>query len=114
MSPLPFLGTNPNEHIVIAQLNFWFYGKGRHGGFENDDGSRATPFTPFYQEAYYASDPGWVSQQIEWAVEYGVDAFSIEWTTPRGVGCCGSMEDTLDDVFLNIPQYSQGSLGDLL
>jgi glycoprotein endo-alpha-1,2-mannosidase len=36
-------------------------------------------------------------------VEYGVDAFSIEWTTPRGEGCCGSMEDTLDDVFLKSP-----------
>lgn len=103
VSPLPILGTNPNEHIVIAQLNFWFYGRGKYGGFENDDGSRATPFTPHYQEAYKASDLGWVNQQIEWAVEYGVDAFSIEWTTPRGVGCCGSMEDTLDDVFLKSP-----------
>jgi len=103
VSTLPILGTNPNEHTVIAQLNFWFYGKGKFGGFENEDGSRATPFTPLYQEAYYASDPDWIFQQIEWAVEYGVDAFSIEWTTPRGVGCCGSMEDTLDDVFLKSP-----------
>ncbi len=59
VSTLPILGTNPNEHIVIAQLNFWFYGKGKYGGFENDDGSRATPFTPLYKEAYKASDPGW-------------------------------------------------------
>ncbi len=103
VSPLPFLGSNPNEYIVIAQLNFWYYGTGQWGGFENPDGSRSTPFTPYYGETYYASDPDWVHQQIEWAVEYGVDAFSIEWTTPRGVGCCGSMEDTLDDVFLKSP-----------
>jgi hypothetical protein len=76
---------------------------GEFGGFENSDGSRMTPLTPLLGETYRASDPSVVYQQIEWAVEYGVDAFSIEWTTPRGVGCCGSMEDTLDDVFLKSP-----------
>jgi hypothetical protein len=103
ISPQPFLGTNPNEYIVIAQLNFWYYGPGKFGGFENDDGSRMTPLTPLLGKTYAAADPNVVYQQIEWAVEYGVDAFSIEWTTPRGVGCCGSMEDTLDDVFLKSP-----------
>jgi len=103
VSPLPFLGSDPNEHIIIAQINFWYYGEGKWGGFENWDGSRSTPFTPYFGETYYASDPDWIHQQIEWAVEYGVDAFSIEWTTPRGIGCCGSMEDTLDDVFLKSP-----------
>jgi hypothetical protein len=92
-----------NEYIVIGQLNFWYYGPGEFGGFENSDGSRMTPLTPLLGETYRASDPSVVYQQIEWAVEYGVDAFSIEWTTPRGVGCCGSMEDTLDDVFLKSP-----------
>ena len=92
-----------NEYIVIAQLNFWYYGPGLWGGFENDLGNRSTPLTPLLGETYWASDPSVVHQQIEWAAEYGVDAFSIEWTTPRGVGCCGSMEDTLDDVFLKSP-----------
>lgn len=98
-----FLDPAPNEYIVIAQLNFWYYGPGPHGGFENDDGSRSTPFVPLLGSTYNAGDPDVVYQQIEWAVDYGVDAFSIEWTTPRGVGCCGSMEDTLDDVFLKSP-----------
>ena len=88
-----------NEFTVIAQLNFWYYGP---GGFE-DQGERTTPFTPLLGETYWSSDPNVVYQQIEWASQYGVDAFSIEWTTPRGVGCCGSMEDTLDDVFLVSP-----------
>jgi hypothetical protein len=89
-----------NDYIVIAQLNFWYYGPGLYGGFENDLGNRTTPLTPLLGETYWSSDPSVVHQQIEWAAEYGVDAFSIEWTTPRGIGCCGSMEDTLDDVFL--------------
>jgi glycoprotein endo-alpha-1,2-mannosidase len=92
-----------NEYIVIAQLNFWYYGSGQYGGFENPDGSRVTPLTPLLGATYRASDPSVVYRQIEWAVQYGVDAFSIEWTTPRGIGCCGSMEDTLDDVFLKAP-----------
>ncbi len=92
-----------NEYTVIAQLNFWFYGPGQYGGFENSSGERMTPLTPLLGETYWASDPAVVYQQIEWAAEYGVDAFSIEWTTPRGIGCCGSMEDTLDDVFLKSP-----------
>lgn len=97
------LGSVPDEYTVIAQLNFWYYGPGEHGGFENRDGTRVTPLTPLLGEAYWASDPDVIYQQIEWASQYGVDAFSIEWTTPRGVGCCGSMEDTLDDVFLLSP-----------
>ena len=98
VSPRPFLGSVQNEYTVIAQLNFWYYGE--HGGFEHADGARVTPLTPLLGETYAAADPSVVHQQIEWAIEYGVDAFSIEWTTPRGLGCCGSMEDTLDDVFL--------------
>jgi hypothetical protein len=96
-----------NEFTVIAQLNFWYYGPGQHGGFENSLGERMTPLTPLLGETYWASDPAVVHQQIEWAAEYGVDAFSIEWTTPRGIGCCGSMEDTLDDVFLKSPNISK-------
>lgn len=98
-----FLDPTPNEYVVIAQLNFWYYGPGIYGGFENGDGSRNSPFIPRLGYTYNAGDPEVVYQQIEWAVDYGVDAFSIEWTTPRGVGCCGSMEDTLDDVFLKSP-----------
>lgn len=107
VSPAPFLGANPNEYTVIAQINFWFYGPGQWGGFEHADGSRMTPLTPLLGETYAAGDPSVVYQQIEWAVEYGVDAFSIEWTTPRGYGCCGSMEDTLDDVFLKSPNINK-------
>jgi hypothetical protein len=103
VSPEPFLGAEPNEYTVIAQINFWYYGPGQHGGFEHADGSRMTPLTPLLGDTYAAADPSVVNQQIEWAVEYGVDAFSVEWTTPRGIGCCGSMEDTLDDVFLKSP-----------
>jgi hypothetical protein len=92
-----------DDFTVIAQLNFWYYGP---AGFE-DNGERMTPLTPLLGETYWSSDPEVVYQQIEWAAEYGVDAFSIEWTTPRGVGCCGSMEDTLDDVFLKSPNIEK-------
>lgn len=93
-------GSPPNDYIVIAQLNFWYYGPGLSGGFENSAGDRNTRLFPLLGDTYAAADPGNVYQQIEWAAAYGVDAFSIEWTTPRGEGCCGSMENTLDDVFL--------------
>jgi hypothetical protein len=103
VSPQPFLGAVPNEYIVIGQLNFWYYGPGFWGGFENENHQRNTPLTPLLGETYYASDPSVVYQQIEWAVESGVDAFSIEWTTPRGVGGGNDLEATLDDVFLKSP-----------
>ena len=88
-----------NEYIVIAQHNFWYFGPKQGGGFGDGWGNRETPLNPYLGD-YWSSDPDVMYQQIEWAVEYGVDAFSIEWTTPRGVGCCVSMEETLDDVFL--------------
>jgi len=91
-----------NEHIVIAQHNFWYFGPKQGGGFGDGWGNRETPLNPYLGD-YWSSDPDVMYQQIEWAVEYGVDAFSIEWTTPRGVGCCVSMEETLDDVFLKSP-----------
>ncbi|NIS80856.1 MAG: hypothetical protein GTO14_11750 [Anaerolineales bacterium] len=97
-----FTGERPNEYIVIGQLNFWYFGPGKWGGFEDAYGNRITPLNPLLGD-YWASDPAVVYQQIEWAVEYGVDAFSIEWTTPRGIGTAGSLEDTLDDVFLKSP-----------
>jgi hypothetical protein len=107
VSPQPFLGAAPNEYIVIGQLNFWYYGSGFWGGFENENGDRNTPLTPLLGETYYASNPSVVYQQIEWAVEYGVDAFSIEWTTPRGVGRGNDLEVTLDDVFLKSPNINK-------
>ncbi len=97
---------DPGEYIVIAQLNFWYYGPGPGRGFSDDSGQFTTPFVPALGY-YFASDPNIVEQQIDWAADYGVDAFSIEWTTPRGVGCCGSMEDTLDDVFLKAPNLDR-------
>ncbi len=104
---LPFTATKPNEYVVIAQLNFWYYGPGPNGGFEDAHGNRTTPLFPLLGDTYWADDPAVVRQQIEWAVDYGVDAFSIEWTTPSGVGCCGSMEDTLDGVFLKAPNLKK-------
>ncbi len=100
---------DPGEYITIAQLNFWFYGLGPNGGFEAGDGSggRTTPFWPALGYTYMASNPHVIEKQIDWAADYGVDAFSIEWTTPRGVGCCGSMEDTLDDAFLRAPNLDR-------
>lgn len=97
---------DPGEYIVIAQLNFWYYGPDPGRGFSDDSGQFTTPFVPALGY-YFASDPNIVEQQIDWAADYGVDAFSIEWTTPRGVGCCGSMEDTLDDVFLKAPNLDR-------
>jgi hypothetical protein len=46
-----------------------------------------------------------IRRQIDWAAEYGVDAFSIEWTTPREVP--GSVEEILDDQFLTAPNLSK-------
>jgi len=103
VSPKPFIGSNPNEYIVIAQLNLWYYGSGPAGGFENPDGSRSTPFTPLLGKAYYSADPDVVYQQIEWAVEYGVDAFSIEWDSPGDISLGIPMEKTMDEVFLVSP-----------
>ncbi len=37
VSPQPFLNGALNEYIVIAQLNFWYYGPGFWGGFENEN-----------------------------------------------------------------------------
>jgi len=107
VSPQPFLGVVPNEYIVIGQLNFWYYGPGFWGGFENENHERNTPLTPLLGETYYASDPSVIYQQIEWAVEYGVDAFSIEWTTPRGAGLGNDLEATLDDYFLKSPNINK-------
>jgi len=47
VSPQSFLGTASaaNEYIVIAQLNFWYYGAGFWGGFENENHERNTPLT---------------------------------------------------------------------
>jgi hypothetical protein len=109
VSPQSFLGAASaalNEYIVIAQLNFWYYGPGFWGGFENENHERSTPLTPLLGETYYSSDPSVVYQQIEWAVEYGIDAFSIEWIKPRGLGG-NDLEVTLDDVFLKSPNINK-------
>ncbi len=107
VSPQPFLGAAVNQYIVIAQLNFWYYGPGFWGGFENERHERSTPLTPLLGETYYAADPAVVYQQIEWAAEYGIDAFSIEWIRPRRVGSGNDLEVTLDDVFLKSPNINK-------
>ncbi|MBI5838897.1 MAG: glycoside hydrolase family 99-like domain-containing protein [Chloroflexi bacterium] len=100
---------DPGEYIVIAQLNLWYFGPGCYGGFEAGDcsGKRTTPFEPALGHTYFSSDPDVIRQQIDWAADNGVDAFSLEWTTPRGVGCCGSMEDNIDDAFLKAPNLDR-------
>jgi hypothetical protein len=62
---------------------------------------------PALGHTYDSGDPRVVHQQINWAADYGVDAFSLEWTTPRGIGTAGSLEDNLDDTFLKAPNLSR-------
>jgi hypothetical protein len=105
LSPATIPGLN--EYITIAQLNFWFSGPGCGGGFEAFDcsGKRNTHLTPLLGETYNNASQDVIRQQIDWATEYGVDAFSIEWTTPRGIP--GSLEVTLDDDFLKAPTLNK-------
>jgi hypothetical protein len=97
-APTPIPG--PNEYITIAQLNLWFSGPGCYGGYEAFDcsGKRSTSLTPLLGATYDSASEDVIRQQIDWAADYGVDAFSIEWTTPREIA--GSLENTLDDKFL--------------
>jgi len=99
----PTVSLKPNEYITVAQLNLWFHGTGCYGGFEAYDcsGKRNTQLTPALGAAYDSASMDVIDQQIEWATAYGVDAFSIEWTTPRSVP--GSLEEILDDRFLKAP-----------
>jgi Glycosyltransferase WbsX len=97
----------PNDYVVISQLNLWYHGPGCYGGFEAFDcsGKRTSPFEPALGHAYYSEDPKNVKQQIDWAADYGVDAFSLEWTTPSEVQ--GSLEPIIDDVFLKAPNLNR-------
>src|SRR5258708_18708779 len=106
-SAAPTSSAIPNEYVVIAQLNLWYFGSGCYGGFEafNCSGKRTTPLTPALGETYVSSDPKVIQQQIDWAADYGVDAFSLEWTTPRGIG--HSLEDNIDDAFLKAPNLGR-------
>jgi hypothetical protein len=99
----------PNDYIVIAQLNLWYGGPGCYGGFEDNHctGKRTTPFEPALGHTYTSSNPQVLKQQIDWAADYGVDAFSLEWTTPRGIGTSGSLEDNIDDAFLKAPNLAR-------
>lgn len=101
--PTPTLIPKPNEYITVAQLNLWFHGPGCYGGFEAYDcsGKRNTTLIPALGATYDSASMDVIRQQIEWATAYGVDAFSIEWTTPREVP--GSIENILDDNFLKAP-----------
>jgi len=105
--PVPTAIPKPNEYIVIAQLNLWYFGSGCYGGFEAFDcsGKRTTPFEPALGHTYVSSDPHVIQQQIDWAADYGVDAFSLEWTTPREVS--GSLEEIIDDAFLRAPNLDR-------
>lgn len=97
-----FLGLQPNNYIVIGQLNLWYFGPGNGAGFKDDDGNRITPLHPLLGD-YWSEDPEIVEQQIEWAVEYGVDAFSIEWDSPEEESVGIPMEKIMDEVFLVAP-----------
>ena len=104
---IPTLLQGPNENIVIAQLNLWYFGDGCHGGFEAFDcsGKRTTPFEPALGHTYFSSNRAVLKQQIDWAADYGVDAFSLEWTTPRQIS--GSLEENIDDAFLKAPNLDR-------
>ncbi len=106
-SPVPTIPPRTNEYITIAQLNLWFNGPGCYGGFEAFDcsGKRNTSLTPALGATYKSASKEVIKQQIEWATTHGVDAFSIEWTTPRGVP--GSLEETLDESFLKSPDLQK-------
>jgi hypothetical protein len=106
-TPQPTTIPKPNKYIVIAQLNLWYFGTGCYGGFEAFDcgGERNTPFEPALGHTYVSSDPDVIRQQIDWAADYGVDAFSLEWTTPREVS--GSLEANIDDAFLKAPNLDR-------
>jgi hypothetical protein len=92
----------PNANIVIGQLNLWYYGPGRYGGFEAWDGSgKSTVRLQPLLGDYHSADPAIAQKQIDWAADHGVDAFSIEWISPRGEP--GSIEDNLDMGFLRAP-----------
>jgi hypothetical protein len=109
-STVPTALPKPNDYIVVAQLNLWFNGAGCHGGFEDFvhcSGRRTTPFEPALGHTYSSSDPNVLQRQIDWAADYGVDAFSLEWTTPRGIGTSGSLEDNIDDAFLKAPNLGR-------
>jgi hypothetical protein len=97
----------PNDYITVAQLNLWFHGPGCYGGFEafNCNGKRNTNLIPALGATYESADPDVIRQQIDWATAYGVDAFSIEWTTPREVS--GSIENILNDNFLKAPTLNK-------
>jgi hypothetical protein len=105
--PTPTRPPKPNEYIVIAQLNLWYFGSGCYGGFEASDcsGKRSTPLMPALGPTYSSSNPRVIQQQIDWAWQNGVDAFSLEWTTPREIG--GSLETSIDDAFLQAPNLSK-------
>jgi len=95
-----------NEYIVVAQLNLWYYGPGCYGGFEDFDceGNSIISITPL-QGLYFSSDAEVIKNQINWAVQYGVDAFSIEWICPRGQP--GSIERNLDLHLLKSPDIQK-------
>jgi hypothetical protein len=98
---------DPGEYIVIAQFNLWYYGPGCYGGFEMGDcsGKRSNPFLPALGDTYVSTDPEVIEQQIDWAADYGVDAFSLEWVHPRGTE--GSLEPAIDDAFLKAPNLDR-------
>jgi hypothetical protein len=95
----PFLGPEPNEYIVVGQLNLWFFGP---ESLHDENGNRTTPLYPLLGD-YWSEDPSVVEQQIEWAVEYGVDAFSIEWDSPNEDSLGIPMERIMDEVLLVAP-----------
>ena len=103
----PTAQLKPNEYITVAQMNLWFHGAGCYGGFEAFDcsGKRNTALIPALGATYFSDNTEVINQQFAWATAYGVDAFSVEWTTPREIP--GSIEPILDDNFLKAPGLAQ-------
>lgn len=90
--PTSRVATARNENIVIGQINFWFPQFEYQGQY----------YTLEPKLGYYDSrDPAIIRQEIDWAADYGVDVFSVEWVSRAGEQ--NSMEPIMDQVFLKAP-----------
>lgn len=93
---------DPLEHdgLVGAHYYMW-YGEGGNG----EEWVHETPVTPTLGE-YDSQDPDVIDQHIRWAVEHGINWFSVSWWGPGGYE-----DETLKDHVLESPladelQYS--------
>ena len=72
----------PPTHIVGAHYYPW-YDEGHHWV---DPPYESTHLLDPYLGEYDCGDPAVAEQQIEWAADYGIDVFSLEWWGPNTNG----------------------------